>query len=778
MKRLLIILITFFSSYGYGQAEYEKIAITDNVKQNSATRIMVQDSLTKQINWVLKSNLPISSPVLSALQKKVDMPTGFITGLQLSINADPTKFNIASGYYIITDYTDILNPVVTIKTYAGISGITPTYLASANASYIALDINGNIVQSSSPFTNDNRRTLAIIGSAVHSNHTSINVTNEVKAPIIAIGNQLHDLMKAIGFLNEEGNIYAQNGANLQINKSAGKISGLGINANNYLNPNQLTIASQTALTFAYRLRGGTQFSNTTSIDPNNYDNAGVLTATGTGNKWTVQRINLFQSGLTRIQYGQTIYTSFADALAGLRTDDFVTEQNISENSIFRSYLIVKQGTTNLSSEIAAGTARFIPVDKFGNIVGNSAVALTYANIIAALGYTPEDVANKATSFGTINNTLYPSVQAVSNYATTGSGTINKLPIFTASKTLGDSFISQSGYSVGVNGVIVNDNPGDPAHVFNITNDAGDSAKYLFQATAYANNTGYANVHIRKARGTAAVPLAVLNQDILSSWGFRGYAATKFASSSAAIQAIAEQNFTDTANGTSLLFQVTGLGVFDSRIDALRLKTTGEAQFYNTILAGVKDGIALKFQSATPTGSAFLRFYNSAGTQQGYIGNFGSANTLILDNDVSPITINTPTLTLGGLTGSVTSVANISSTGVVSRGAVVPLRYTALISQSGTSDPVVSIIENTIGTIVWTRSGVGAYLGTLTGAFPSTKTIALCTTATFGGSVYPTLVTIGRQDNNSVFVVTRRTDSVGTNVDTQLSNSSIKIEVYP
>lgn len=34
--------------------------------------------------------------------------------------------------------------------------------------------------------------------------------------------------------------------------------------------------------------------------------------------------------------------------------------------------------------------------------------------IAALGFTPEDVANKATDFTTLNNTLYPTTQAVEN----------------------------------------------------------------------------------------------------------------------------------------------------------------------------------------------------------------------------------------------------------------------------------------------------------------------------------------------------------------------------
>jgi hypothetical protein len=39
-----------------------------------------------------------------------------------------------------------------------------------------------------------------------------------------------------------------------------------------------------------------------------------------------------------------------------------------------------------------------------------------------LGYTPENVSNKATSFGTINNTLYPSVQAVNTQINTVAGT--------------------------------------------------------------------------------------------------------------------------------------------------------------------------------------------------------------------------------------------------------------------------------------------------------------------------------------------------------------------
>lgn len=43
-------------------------------------------------------------------------------------------------------------------------------------------------------------------------------------------------------------------------------------------------------------------------------------------------------------------------------------------------------------------------------------------------------------------------------------------------------------------------------------------------------------------------------------------------------------------------------------------------------------------------------------------------------------------------------------------------YLALLTQSGTDAPVVTVVSNTLGDIVWTYSSEGTYLGTLTGAF--------------------------------------------------------------
>jgi hypothetical protein len=51
-----------------------------------------------------------------------------------------------------------------------------------------------------------------------------------------------------------------------------------------------------------------------------------------------------------------------------------------------------------------------------------------------------------------------------------------------------------------------------------------------------------------------------------------------------------------------------------------------------------------------------------------------------------------------------------------------LSYVALLTQTGTSAPVATVLANTLGgTVVWTRDSAGNYTGTLAGAFTEDKT---------------------------------------------------------
>lgn len=99
-------------------------------------------------------------------------------------------------------------------------------------------------------------------------------------------------------------------------------------------------------------------------------------------------------------------------------------------------------------------------------------------------------------------------------------------------------------------------------------------------------------------------------------------------------------------------------------------------------------------------------------------------------------------------------------------------YTALITQSGTSAPTVTVLENTLpaGAIVWAYSAPGIYTGTLTGAFTADKTFL----GIQQNQVDRALV-IGRTSADVVTVVT--SDYSGTEQNGSMTQACIEIRVY-
>ncbi|WP_347049416.1 hypothetical protein [Flavobacterium olei] len=101
-------------------------------------------------------------------------------------------------------------------------------------------------------------------------------------------------------------------------------------------------------------------------------------------------------------------------------------------------------------------------------------------------------------------------------------------------------------------------------------------------------------------------------------------------------------------------------------------------------------------------------------------------------------------------------------------------YTAILTQTSTNDPVANVLENTLGgTVVWTRTGIGNYLGTLANAFTMSKTIAFIT---LGGSVssQPHNIACFANSSNTVLIQAAR---AGVNSDSDMAPASIEIRVY-
>jgi hypothetical protein len=121
------------------------------------------------------------------------------------------------------------------------------------------------------------------------------------------------------------------------------------------------------------------------------------------------------------------------------------------------------------------------------------------------------------------------------------------------------------------------------------------------------------------------------------------------------------------------------------------------------------------------------------------------------------------ITTGGLASQ-----NVRGNGSLSVGYKV---YTALLTQSGTSAPVATVLDNTLGgTVVWTRSSTGIYIGTLSGVFTLNKTHCTGTPST-----HPSLLALDSNSVNSFSVATE--DSSGVLFDSYLVKTPIEIRVY-
>ncbi len=109
-------------------------------------------------------------------------------------------------------------------------------------------------------------------------------------------------------------------------------------------------------------------------------------------------------------------------------------------------------------------------------------------------------------------------------------------------------------------------------------------------------------------------------------------------------------------------------------------------------------------------------------------------------------------------------------------------YTALLTQTGTDAPVATVLENTLGgTVVWTRSSAGVYVGTLTNGFTLNKTILPFTHIVNGaipyqydpGNVVSYTVLLTSDDSVTLsFVID------GSLSDDAFTNLPVQIIVYP
>ena len=295
--------------------------------------------------------------------------TGVLTGGQLSKGATSTTYSIADGTGIIVDELGVTTSV----SWSALPDTTPTDIATQQITFLSINSVGAIVEQQNPWTAQERRDLICIGVAVHVDFVNVVAVNNEQVISYNPHSSAYDIGAALGFLNLSGNDFSPNGlATMAVQKSEGEIFKMGANYDvDPQSPHNKTLVALAPVIFGYRYSQGDTDLAQTVIDPNNLDDGanGLTPISGPPNAsiWSIQRIYSFISNNVFIQRGVEEFGTLADAISGIGTEAYQIESSIEANGLFRGYLIVKKGETDLNS----ADTTFISASKFGAAGGGS-----------------------------------------------------------------------------------------------------------------------------------------------------------------------------------------------------------------------------------------------------------------------------------------------------------------------------------------------------------------------------------------------------------------------
>ena len=287
--------------------------------------------------------------------------TGVIAGGFITINADPTKFDVSDGNGIIYD---TVTEVKTIVSWTGLTAQSTTYVG--DETFISINTAGSVVFSTTLPTNNQIRDNIYLGQIVHLDQINIITTLDEQMTLLSEANQIRDFMQAVGMLKISGNVLSSNSL-LTIAKSAGDILKFGGNFSNDIDnphlPTSDALDTNVADVFAYRWKDGSNRLMLTSIVPGEFDNGGGEAAPGTvmSNQWSVQRVFTFSIGQMVIQQAQFVYGNEADAVAAIQTEGFIIEADLAVSGVLIGFIALKGNTTDLNSV----DATFLEAGKFG-----------------------------------------------------------------------------------------------------------------------------------------------------------------------------------------------------------------------------------------------------------------------------------------------------------------------------------------------------------------------------------------------------------------------------
>lgn len=487
-------------------------AVPTDGSDNTVASNGVFDALaTKENLSNKKNNLNVDGtglfyPTVDAVNDEFDyvQSTGILYGGALTVNASSsTRFDIASGSGYIISSSDLGNVTRVKVNWTSSFGHQVTNINTQLVTYVYVNANGTLHQTSTFPTDAERRARIFIGRLNHSNTASITFTDTFPDMLQGPISQYFDLTNAIGAFSYNGNVISANGANLSINKTVGKMFNASFNyLTNNQSPNTIDCAGLTLATFRHQNRATTDPTNITVIDPTTYDNGGVTTTVpNPGATATAMRVYLFPSNTIRIQRGQATYSNLADAIAGYKGEVFTENPSNTGVAVWIATICVQKNCTSL---LDTTTSRIIIEPKFGGSGG--AAGVTTATLQSAYNNStvPQILTDairggvtirRGSAADTDNVIVVQNGAGSTTWSVDGNGNVNNNPLITLVATASVSA------STTVNGLT------QKGRVVAISNGTGSINYFMDTADGFTNailKHGSGNITFVSASGRTMI----------------------------------------------------------------------------------------------------------------------------------------------------------------------------------------------------------------------------------------------------------------------------------
>ncbi len=308
---------------------------------------------------------------------QLGISTGWLSGGEITINADPTKFDVAAGTGVVVTSTDPTNITYSKITWSAATALTPIGLATQATSFVrVLDAGGGvgtIEQSEDYPVNGVLRSKVNLGGMSHADNVNVDAVSDFTSAVpFNIAPALTDFINAMGVINVSGNAMSGSGnANLKFEISAGRIFFLGIATKTQPdNENHIDslLENEPDIVFSWRDgAGGFNTKITDAITAGVYDDgtggASDPQGTVTTNNWVNCRWKK-SPDLDRIvlEFGDASHSNSADAIAALKTDGYGDNPSFVGFPVI-GYLSLRGAA--ISTDDVPADAVFTKTNKFG-----------------------------------------------------------------------------------------------------------------------------------------------------------------------------------------------------------------------------------------------------------------------------------------------------------------------------------------------------------------------------------------------------------------------------